>query len=85
MTFAYWEIEGDAADLHEHDHLQEEVWNVVRGEITLIVDGDERRLRGGMAAVIPPNAPHSARVVGPCRAIVTDYPRRLHLPGVPDK
>jgi hypothetical protein len=33
MTFGHWEIAEGAADLHEHEHPQEEVWNVVEGEI----------------------------------------------------
>jgi unsaturated pyranuronate lyase len=84
MTFAHWEISPDAADLHEHHHPQEEVWNVVEGEIVLRIDGDERRLGPGTAAVVPPNVAHSAKPVGSCRVVVTDYPVRLQLPGVHD-
>ncbi|MBO0730547.1 MAG: cupin domain-containing protein [Acidimicrobiaceae bacterium] len=82
MTFAYWDIAADAADLHEHHHPQEEVWNVVDGEVVLALNGQQRRLRPGEAAVVPPGTPHSTRVVGPCRAIVVDYPTRPRLPGV---
>jgi len=84
MTFAHWDIAADAADLHEHGHLQEEVWNVVEGEVVLVVDGCERRLGPGTAAVVPPNTPHSVRTVGACSVIVTDYPVRLELPGMRD-
>jgi mannose-6-phosphate isomerase-like protein (cupin superfamily) len=82
MTFGIWEITADAAPLHEHHHPQEEVWNVVAGEIALTVDGEERVARAGCAVVIPPNARHSARPLGPCRAIVVDWPVRDSLPGV---
>ena len=82
MTFAYWDIAPDAADLHQHHHPQEEVWNVVDGEAVLVVAGEERRVGPGEAAVVPPNVPHAVRVVGSCRAIVVDYPTRLSLPGV---
>jgi mannose-6-phosphate isomerase-like protein (cupin superfamily) len=84
MTFAHWDIAADAADLHEHDHAQEEVWNVVEGEVVLVVDGQERRLGPGTAAVVPPNTRHSVKAVGACRVIVTDYPVRHQLPGVRD-
>jgi len=84
MTFAHWDIAADAVDLHEHDHLQEEVWNVVEGEVVLVVDGQERRLGPGTAAVVPPNTPHAVKAVGACRVIVTDYPVRHQLPGVRD-
>ena len=82
MTFAHWDIAAGATDLHEHSHLQEEVWNVVEGEVVLVIDGAARTLGSGAAAVVPPHAPHAARVVGACRVIVTDFPLRTTLPGV---
>ena len=33
MTFAYYAIAADAAPVHEHQHPQEEVWNVLEGEL----------------------------------------------------
>jgi mannose-6-phosphate isomerase-like protein (cupin superfamily) len=82
MTFAHWDVVEGAAELHEHDHPQEEVWNVVEGEILLVVGGQERRLGPGDAAVIPPSTSHSAKPVGACRAIIVDHPLRHRLPGV---
>jgi mannose-6-phosphate isomerase-like protein (cupin superfamily) len=82
MTFGHWEIAEGAADLHEHAHPHEEVWNIVEGEIALVVDGHERHLGPGDAAVIPPNARHCARHLGACRVIVVDHPVRFDLPGV---
>jgi mannose-6-phosphate isomerase-like protein (cupin superfamily) len=81
MTFAHWDIDQDAADLHEHLHPQEEVWNIVEGEVDVVVDGQARRLRAGQIAIVPPNVRHSVKVVGPCRAMIVDFPRRLDLPG----
>jgi mannose-6-phosphate isomerase-like protein (cupin superfamily) len=83
MTFALWDIAEGAADLHEHHHEQEEVWNIAEGEVIVIVAGEERRLGPGMAAVVPPNTPHSVKCIGPCRVVVTDFPVRDQLPGVP--
>jgi mannose-6-phosphate isomerase-like protein (cupin superfamily) len=80
MTFGHWDIAEDAADLHEHRHAQEEVWNVVSGEIVLVIDGKEHRLEAGDAAIVPPDVTHSARVLGACRAVVVDHPVRLELP-----
>jgi mannose-6-phosphate isomerase-like protein (cupin superfamily) len=82
MTFAIWEIADGAAPLHEHDHPQEEVWNVVSGEIALMVAGEERIVRAGCAVVVPPSTRHSARPLGACRALVTDWPLREELPGM---
>lgn len=81
MTFAHWDVVAGAADLHEHSHLQEEVWNIIEGEMVLVIGGQSRTLGAGAAAVVPPNVLHSARVTGACRVIVTDYPLRLELPG----
>ena len=50
----------------------------------LVVDGRERSLGPGTAAVVPPNMRHAVRTVGACRVIVTDYPVRHQLPGVRD-
>ena len=82
MTFAHWDIQSTAADLHEHQHPQEEVWNIVEGELVLVLNGREWRLGPGDAAVVPPETPHSVRVVGMCRAVIADYPVRETLPGV---
>ena len=82
MTFGHWDIADDAVDVHEHDHPQEEVWNVVDGEVVLVVDGKEQRLGPGSAAVVPPNVRHAAKAIGACRVVVVDYPLRLDLPGM---
>ena len=82
MTFAHWDIAAGAADLHEHRHPQEEVWNIVAGEAVLIIAGEEHRLQAGDAVVVPPDTPHQVRVVGACRAVIADFPLRPDLPGV---
>ncbi len=81
MTFALYEIDAAAPSLHEHHHENEEVWNVIDGAITLAVGDEKRTLRAGEAAIIPPNTPHSATIVGACRVVVADHPRRDELPG----
>jgi mannose-6-phosphate isomerase-like protein (cupin superfamily) len=82
MTFAHYDIVAGAAPLHEHEHEQEEVWNVVEGELELIVGGVARRMRAGTAAIVPPHTLHSVRPIGPCRAVIVDYPLRTSLPGL---
>ena len=82
MTFAHWDIDGGAADLHEHRHPQEEVWNIVEGTLVLELDGQKLHLGPGDAAVVPADIPHSVKVVGSCRAVIADFPVRKSLPGV---
>jgi mannose-6-phosphate isomerase-like protein (cupin superfamily) len=76
MTFAYYDIDADAVPLHEHHHEQEEVWNVIQGRLAVTIDGVEHIAEPGCAAIVPPDTPHSARVLGACRAIVVDHPLR---------
>lgn len=81
MTFGLWEIAASADALHEHQHPQEEVWNIVEGEIAISIGREERVVKQGSAVVIPPNTLHSARPLGYCRAVVADWPVRTQLPG----
>ena len=82
MTFAYYDIARDAVDLHEHHHEQEEVWHILDGEIAVTVDGVEQIVTAGTAVIISPDARHSARIIGACRALVADTPRRDTLGSV---
>jgi len=36
----------------------------------------------GTAAVVPPNTPHSVRIIGRAEIVVADFPVRRDLPGV---
>jgi mannose-6-phosphate isomerase-like protein (cupin superfamily) len=82
MTFALYDLAADAMPLHEHQHPQEEVWNVVEGEVVISIAGVEHTVRAGGAAIVPPDTPHSARVLTAARVVVADHPRRDSLPGV---
>ena len=81
MTFAQYDIAAGAAPLHEHQHVQEEVWHIVEGEVALTIAGDEQVLSSGCVAVVPPDTPHSVRPLTACRVVVADYPLRRNLPG----
>jgi mannose-6-phosphate isomerase-like protein (cupin superfamily) len=82
MTFSHYDIDSDAAPLHEHHHEQEEVWHIVGGEVMITVDGVEQRVGDGGVVVVPGNAPHSVRPIGAARVVVADYPLRERIPGV---
>jgi quercetin dioxygenase-like cupin family protein len=75
MTFAHYEFESGSS-IHEHFHPQEEVWQVMEGELEVTVDGVVRIAGPGMAAIVPPNVPHSIKALTNGKAIVVDYPLR---------
>jgi mannose-6-phosphate isomerase-like protein (cupin superfamily) len=82
MTFAIYDIADGAAPLNEHHHEQEEVWNIIEGEVLVTVGGASRMVSAGAAVIVPPNTPHSVTPTGACRAVIADYPVRTHLPGL---
>jgi quercetin dioxygenase-like cupin family protein len=75
MTFGHWEFAAGAW-VHEHSHPQEEVWDVIDGELEVTVDGETAIARPGVVAIVPPHAPHSLRALSDGRAIVVDHPLR---------
>jgi quercetin dioxygenase-like cupin family protein len=75
MTFAHYEFDAGAS-IHEHHHDQEEVWNVIEGQLEVTVDGLAQVVTAGMAAVAPPQARHSVKALTAGRAIVVDHPPR---------
>ncbi|MGH7748381.1 MAG: cupin domain-containing protein, partial [Candidatus Dormibacteria bacterium] len=68
----------------EHRHPQEQLGVVVRGELTLTIDGESRLRRPGDLWVIPGDVPHSV-VVGPdgCTALEAFSPPRDDWEAVP--
>lgn len=75
MTFAHYEFDAGAA-IHAHSHEQEEVWNVIEGELEVTIDGATLVARPGVAAVVPPNTRHAVRALTDGRAIIVDHPLR---------
>jgi unsaturated pyranuronate lyase len=81
MTFAYYLVRAGAA-VHEHDHPNEEVWNVVEGELEVTIAGETQVAGPGFVAVIPADTRHSVRALVDSRVIVVDYPARHAVGGV---
>ena len=75
MTFAHYEFDAGAS-IHEHSHPQEEVWEIIEGELEISVEGVARRLGSGCAAIVPPDTRHGVRAISDGKAIVVDYPLR---------
>jgi quercetin dioxygenase-like cupin family protein len=75
MTFAHYAFVGGAM-IHEHFHPEEEVYEVIEGELELIVDGVSQIVRPGLVAIVPSGVRHSVRAISAGRAIIVDSPRR---------
>jgi quercetin dioxygenase-like cupin family protein len=75
MTFAHYEFEAGSS-IHEHWHPQEEVYEVLEGELELTIGGVTRRLVPGVVGIVPPDTPHSVKAISRGKLIVVDYPLR---------
>lgn len=75
MTFAHYDFLSGAS-IHEHFHVQEEVYEVIEGELEVTIDGEAQIARPGIVAIVPSNARHSVRALTSGRAIIVDYPVR---------
>ncbi len=81
MTFAYYTVKAGAW-IHEHSHPNDEVWNIIDGQLELTIAGKTQMAGPACAAVIPPNTAHSVKALTDVRAIVVDYPRRNSIGGI---
>ena len=81
MTFAYYTVEAGAW-IHEHSHPNDEVWNVLDGQLEITIAGETQVAGPGCAAVVPPDVVHSLKALTAVRAIVVDHPRRRSLGGI---
>jgi quercetin dioxygenase-like cupin family protein len=75
MTAAHYEFTRGAS-IHEHFHPQEEIYEVIEGDLEVTIGGEARIARPGVAAIVPSGAHHSVRALSDGRAIIVDAPRR---------
>jgi quercetin dioxygenase-like cupin family protein len=75
MTFAHYEFVRGAS-IHQHYHEQEEVYEVIEGELEVTIDGQAQIARPGVVAIVPGGVRHSIKALSDGRAIVVDYPVR---------
>lgn len=80
MTFAHYRFTRGAS-IHEHSHPQEEVYEVIEGELEVTVDGETRVARPGIVAIVPGNARHKVKALTDGQAIIVDYPIRPDAAG----
>jgi quercetin dioxygenase-like cupin family protein len=75
MTFAHYDFERGST-IHEHFHPEEEVYEVIEGELELTVDGEVQIARAGMVAIVPSHVRHSAKALTDGKVIIVDHPAR---------
>ena len=75
LSLVYWTVEAGAA-MPEHDHLHEQIANVLKGRFELTVAGETRVLEPGTVAVIPPHVRHGGRALTDCELLDVFHPER---------
>jgi quercetin dioxygenase-like cupin family protein len=75
MTFAHYDFVRGSS-IHEHFHPQEEVYEVIEGELELTIDSVAQIARPGLVAIVPAGVRHSVRALTDGWAIIVDYPLR---------
>src|ERR1700722_16647512 len=75
MTFAHYDFKRGAS-IHEHFHAEEEVYEVIEGELEITIDGEAWIAGAGVVAIVPGNVRHSVKALTDGRAIIVDYPLR---------
>jgi len=80
MTVAHVRLR-EGAVLPEHAHANEQVVNVIEGELELTMDGQAHRLTYGNVLVIPSNKPHSGRAIKDCLVVDVFHPARQDFAG----
>jgi quercetin dioxygenase-like cupin family protein len=75
MTFAHYEFTAGSS-IHEHFHAEEEIYEVIEGELEVTIDGRSEIAKPGVVAIVPPNARHSVKALTDGRLIVVDHPAR---------
>ena len=67
MTFAHYDFKRGSS-IHEHFHPQEEVYEVIEGELELTIDGVTQVARLGLVGIVPSNVRHSVKALSDGRA-----------------
>ena len=75
MTFAHYDF-ARGSSIHEHFHPEEEVYEVIEGELEVTIDGAARIARAGLVAIVPGGVCHSVKALTDGRVIIVDYPVR---------
>ena len=80
VTVLHVSIE-EGAILPEHSHYNEQVVNVIDGELELTVDGNKYNLHPGNVMVLEPNVVHSGKAIKACKVVDVFHPYRKDFTG----
>jgi quercetin dioxygenase-like cupin family protein len=75
MTFAHYDFIAGSS-IHEHFHPEEEVYEVIEGEIEIVIEGRCQIAKPGIVAIVLANSRHSVKALTDGRLIVVDQPAR---------
>ena len=75
MTFAHYDFVRGSS-IHEHFHPEEEVYEVIEGELEVTIDGVTQIARAGLVAIVPAGVRHSVKALTDGRVIIVDHPAR---------
>jgi quercetin dioxygenase-like cupin family protein len=75
MTFAHYDFAAGSS-IHEHSHLEEEVYEVIEGELDVTIVGKSQIAKPSVVAIVPANSRHSVKALTDGRLIVVDHPAR---------
>lgn len=75
MTFAFWEVEA-GRELPTHQHIHEQVSQIIEGEFEMTIDGKTKILKPGSVLVIPSNTEHSGKSITSCKILDAFSPVR---------
>jgi quercetin dioxygenase-like cupin family protein len=75
MTFAHYDFVRGAT-IHEHFHPEEEVYEVIEGELELTIGGVTQIAKPRLIAFVPSGVPHSVKALTDGRVLIVDSPAR---------
>ena len=75
MTFGHYEFD-EGAEIHAHQHEQEEVWQVIEGTLEITIGSAVHRASAGFVGIVPSDTPHAVKALTKGKAIVVDHPLR---------